>query len=551
MSASDKKRLRKEQAADILTERQRQELADAKKLKIYTIAFVSAMVLIVCIALGILGVRAVNQSGVIQKNTIAATIGDRQLNTVEMSYYFNGAISEFYNEWYEAYNTYTESYLQALGLDTTKPLDEQMYDEESGQTWADYFVDAAIEQAANDYALYDEAMKAGFTLPDEEQNTLDNALNNLETYATIYGYSNANKYLSAMYGYGADTESYGAYCERSAIADAYYSHYEHSLSYDDATIRAYETEKMAEYNSYNYSQCYLSYSDFLQGGTEGENGEVTYSDDEKSAARTAMAAAAELLAAASSVEEMEQIIEGLEVAEGSSLTVSDYTHTLYSSITAKVGEWLAEEGRQAGDVGCIENASTSEDEDGEETTVINGYYIVIFNGVDDNADKMANVRALLVAYEGGTKDEETGELVYSDEEIAAAKTAAEEHLQTWKDGDATEESFIELIEENSDDATAEDGGLYENIHVDTDHVFTEWAIDPAREAGNTEIFASDEGYYIVYYTGNTELTYRDYMISNDKRAEDLEAWHNALIEAVTTAKGDTSKLNLDTVISAG
>ena len=550
MSASDKKRLRKEQAVDMLTEKQRQEKADAKKLKVYTIAFVSTMVLIACIALGILGVRAVNQSGVIQKNTIAATIGDRELNTVEMNYYFSGAISEFYNQWYESYSTYTDTYLQALGLDTTQPLDEQFYDEESGQTWADYFVDAAIEQAANDYALYDAAMNAGFTLPDEEQITLDNTLSNLETYATIYGYSSADKYLSAIYGYGADTESYRAYCERSAIADAYYSYYEESLTYDDAAIREYEADKFSNYTSFDYTQCYMSYTYFLQGGTEDEEGNVTYSDEEKDAARTAMTAAATQLSAATSAEEMEQIAAQIEVSEDSSLSVDNYECKLYTSINTKLSAWLAEEDRQVGDVGCIENTSTSETDDGEEVTVINGYYVVIFNGFDDNTDAMADVRTLLVAYEGGTEDEETGELIYSDDEIAAAKTAAEEFLQIWKDGDATEDSFSELAVENSTDATAEDGGLYENINTDSDYIFTDWALSSEREAGNTEIIACDEGYYIVYFVGNSDLTYRDYMITNDKRAEDLENWYNALVDAVSTSKGNTSKMNLDTVISS-
>ena len=93
MSASDKKKLRKEQVAELLSEKQRQEQAEAKKLRIYTIGFLAAMALIVCIVIGVLGVRAVNQSGVFQKNTIAATIGDRELNSVELGYYYNDAIN--------------------------------------------------------------------------------------------------------------------------------------------------------------------------------------------------------------------------------------------------------------------------------------------------------------------------------------------------------------------------------------------------------------------------------------------------------------------------
>ena len=85
MSASNKKKLRKEQATDVLSTRQLQEQAEAKKLKAYTISFLAAMIVVVCVAVGILGVRAVNNSGIIQKNTIAAHVGDRDLNSVELS----------------------------------------------------------------------------------------------------------------------------------------------------------------------------------------------------------------------------------------------------------------------------------------------------------------------------------------------------------------------------------------------------------------------------------------------------------------------------------
>ena len=53
-----------------------------------------------------------------------------------------------------------------------------MQDAETGKTWAEYFIDSAIEQAKSDYAMYDLAMAENFTLPGEEQTTLDNQLNN-------------------------------------------------------------------------------------------------------------------------------------------------------------------------------------------------------------------------------------------------------------------------------------------------------------------------------------------------------------------------------------
>ena len=553
MSASDKKKLRKEQSATILSEKQRQEQSEAKKLKIQTISFVTAMVLVVCIALGVLGVRAVNNSGVFQKNTIAATIGNRELNSVELNYYYNDAVSEYYNEWYEQYTTYTDTYLKIIGLDTTKPLDEQIQDEKTGKTWAEYFIDAAIEQAKSDFALYDLAMKEGFALPSNEQTTLDNTLNNLETYAMLYGYSNANQYLRAMYGYGSDTESYSAYTERSAIADAYYNAHQDSLVYDDTAIRDYETDKVNNYNSYTYHYSYLSYTDFLQGGTKDDDGKKTYSDEEKDAARAALKAAAEEMATATSVEDLKAKAEAAEVNDNSKLAVNEETNLLHTSINAALGEWLAADERKEGDIAAIPNTSTTENEDGEEITETNGYYIAIFHSKTDNTDKMANVRHLLVKFEGGTKDDETGETVYSAAEKATAKTEADGYLKTWQEGDATEESFIELIKKHSDDSSAKEGGLFEDIHPDSSYVanFLNWSISADRKAGDAEVIETEYGYHVMYYVGDDELSYRDYMITNEMRSADQEKWYNGILETVTTAVGDTSKMNLGLVLSAG
>lgn len=553
MSASDKKKLRKEQVSAVLSEKQRQEQAEAKKLRIYTISFVSAMIAIVVIAMAILGIRAVNNSGIVQKNTIAASVGERELNSVELNYYYNDAVNEYYNSWYETYTTYTDSYLQAVGLDATKPLDEQIYDEETGKTWSEYFVEIAVDNAKSDYALYDLAQKESFQLPEDQKTTLDNMMNNLETYAMLYGYSNANQYLRAMYGFGAEKDSYKAYSEHSAIADAYKQAHQDSLKYEDADIRAYEKDKINNYNSYTYSSAYLSYTDFREGGTEDEDGNKTYTEDENNAAREAMKAAAEQLATATSLEELKEKIDTVEVNDQSDLAVNDYKNVLHTTLNAPLGDWLAAEERVEGDISAIPNTSTTTDADGNEKTVINGYYVACFGSKTDNSDLMSNVRHLLVKFDGGTENEETGETEYSDEEKKAAKDKADGYLKTWKEGAATEESFIELVKEHSDDTSAEDGGLFEDINPDSQYVanFLNWSIDPVRKAGDTEVIETEYGYHVMYYVGDDDLTYRDYMITNEMRTADQEEWYQGVLEPITTAVKDTSKMTLDLVLSAG
>ena len=601
MSASDKKKIRKQQAVEALTERQRQEQAEAKKLKIYSIAFIASLVLVVLIVVAVLGVRAYQQNGIAEKATIVATVGDHKLNTVEFNYYYNDTINDFYSTYsqYEQYGQSAADYIMALeGMDASLPLNEQVKDKETGATWADFFVETALDTAKSDFVLYDKAVAEGFQLSEDEQAEIDNMITTLETYASLYGYSNANQYLRAIYGNGANKKTYKAYSERQAIAEAYKLAHQESLTYEDAEIREYEKDKSKNYDSFNYSYAYLSYTDFRHGGTEDENGNTTYSEAENEAAREAVKFAAETLATSSSLEELKEMIhlfeadeaeeteeaeeaeeatEGEEATEteeateeettpaetenvdttgyvkinsGSQLAVNDFTNTLYTDINAALGNWLAEEGRNKGDIAAIANTTTTTAEDGTETTVTNGYYVAYFESKNDNMEPLGNVRHLLVQFEGGTENEETGEVEYSEEEKAAAKAEADGYLKTWSEGAANEDSFIALVKEHSDDGSASEGGLFEDIHPNSEYVtnFRNWATDPNRKAGDTDVIETEYGYHVMYYVGDDEMTYRDYMITNEMRTADQEAWIEELMGAVSTELKDTSLLNLELIL---
>ena len=135
--------------------------------------------------------------------------------------------------------------------------------------------------------------------------------------------------------------------------------------------------------------------------------------------------------------------------------------------------------------------------------------------------------------------------------MQAAKTEAERLLQVWKDGNATEETFIALVKEHSDDGSASEGGLFEDIHPESQYVpsFLSWSLDTARKTGDTGVIVSDYGYHVMYYVGDDELTYRDYMISEDLRSADMEKWYKEILEPITITQGKTNRLNLDLVLS--
>lgn len=552
MSASSKKKLRKENAAAALTEKQHKEQAEAKKLKAITISFIAVMLVIALTAVSILSVRAVNNSGIIDRNTIAAVTGEHKLNSIQMNYYFTDYIRGLYSQWETSYGENVATYMSLMGLNLNAPLNEQNSAMATDKTWAEYFLDEALKKAKDDYALYDKAIAEGFKLSEDEQNAIDYNMQILELSAMYSGAASTDKYLQAIYGYGADVASYKEYAEISAIATAYYNQYSESLSYNDAAIREHEKDKYNNYSSFSYAVYHVNASDYLEGGTTAEDGTVTYTDEQKDAAVKAAEKIANDLAASANLAELDKAIGLLEVnAKKDNVASTKYDDVMYSSVTAALQQWLADNERKADDITVIPNETTSKDAEGKETKTVNGYYVVYFTDRNDNLRPLANVRHLLVKFEGGTTDSK-GNKTYSDKEKATAKAEAERLLQVWKDGNATEDTFIALVKEHSDDSSAEEGGLFEDIHPKSNFVdsFRTWSLDSSRKPGDTGVIVSEYGYHVMYYSSDDELTYRDYMISEDLRAADVEKWFNAIVEPATITQGKTNRLNLDLIIAS-
>ncbi len=560
MSASSKKKLRKEKNAANLTERQKAAMKEEKKLKAYTWTFWIVMILIVAIVAGMFLEGPVNS--VIDRVSTAVVVGNHKLSSTELSYFYIDAI----NNYCQQYSSWI-SYL----IDTSTPLSEQIVDEATGETWADNFVEMAISSAKNTYALYDEAVAKGHTLNDEEKQIMKELYDSMDEYAKELGYHSATQYLQAIYGDGASKSSYKKYYEVTVLASSYYSAYAEQLenSYEPVDLRNYEAETPYEYNSYSYASFYLDVDDYKTGGTKGEDDKITYSAEEIAAAEAAVKEAAERLAIAdnNTVEKLNAAIAALEKAQAEAAkdeeaaeeeeeeeeeysTCTESTDVLYSSVSTVMNEWMRDEARTVGDIAALVHETTSTGDDGEEVKTVEGYYVVLFLGINENTYPLANVRHILVAFEGGTYNSTTGTTTYSDEEKAAAKETAEELLAQWESGAATEESFAELANEKSADGDGTTGGLYEDVYPGQMVTnFNDWCFDDAREVGDTGIVESTYGYHVMFYSGDSETNYRDYMITQEMLSEDLNEWQEALNNAITVVEKNTKRLDRDIVLS--
>lgn len=547
MSSSSKKKLRKEQDAAKLTEKQLNAQKEARKVNLYTIAFTVVMALVLVVAI-VVGVNQIlTSSGIREKKTVAMTVNDHDLSNAELNYFYIDAVNNFYSSY--------GSYASLMGLDPTVPLDQQVYDEESGTTWADNFLMSAKDNAKSVYALADAAQAAGYALTEEEEATLDNNIATVDLYGQIYGYADGDAYLKALYGNGASKESYRAYTSLCTLASSYQTHYSESLTYSDADLRAAEADNFDAYSSYTYNTYYLAVSRFLEGGTTAEDGTTTYSDEERAAALKAAEDAAKALTGeeVATLEDLDAAIAALSINADTTASSSTHADTRYTAVSSTYADWVTDSSRKEGDMTYVPSTSTSADEDGNETTSTDGFYVVYYIGSTDNTFPLKNVRHILVSFEGGTTDSATGTTTYSDEEKAAAKEKAEELLKQWKEGEATEDSFAALAHDNSTDTgSVENGGLYENIFPgQMVTAFNDWCFDESRKTGDTGIVETNYGYHVMYFVGDASLNYRDYLITNDLRTADMDEWYTALMDSTATTDGSTRYIRTNLILNRG
>lgn len=548
MSASDKKKLRREQNAALLTEKQLKEQSEAKKLKNYTRGFFVVIALVLVIAIVTVSVTAYLSSGIPQRNAIALTVGEHTLTAADLSYFYTNAVSSEYMELYNQYGENTRMYAMLLkGLDTTAPLDEQKYDEDS--TFADYYTDIAVNSAVTAYTFYDLAVAEGHTLTEDEQTSLKNNINIIGMYAELSGLKDATQYLQRMYGKWADEEGYEEYQNVIALSQSYQKKHLNSLTYNKEDMEAYSEAHYNDFSLFDYNIFLFKYEEFLECTATNDENHV-HSKEEIAKALSAAQTTAQFIVdtKVNDVESLDKAIGNVPAYQGKKS--SSFDAQAYASIPEAFADWVSDSNRKVGDIDILPREVTKTAEDGTETTETDGYYVILFKGREDNNMNLVNVRHILAEFEGGTTDPTTGAKTYSEAEKAAALAEIEAIKKDWEDGEATVESFAALATEKTDDlASAEAGGLYAQVYPgQMVQAFNDWCFDEARKAGDYEIVETEFGYHLIYFVGEDDLTFRNYLASQTMTTEDFNAWFTDIVDNAEYTTRDLSKLDRDLII---
>lgn len=529
MSASTKKKLRQEQNAANAAKKQQTAKKESDKMKLYTIIFIAVIVFMIAVV----AIAVVDKSGIVEKNTTAAKVGDAEISAVELNVFYVESINNFYTQY--------GNYLSIFGLDVYTPLNQQTSTDGS-TSWADYFTKLALENAHSSYALYNAAMEAGYTLNEEYQASLENNIAAIKTAAEEAGFSNVDKYLTAYYGAGTTMEAVSHVMEVMCYASAYQLDYQNSLTYTADEIAAKDAADPNAYTYFNYNTYVMNASTYLEGGTEDEEGNITYSDEENTAALAAAKADAEALVAAkpTTTEDLDALIAELPINEGKTVSCLVTEDMNITSAPDFMQEWIADENRQVGDMEIFERTTTNDDG----TTEITGYNVVLFQGSNRNEFALANVRHILIQPSGGTYDSSTGLTTYSDAEYAIAQKEAQAILDEWSAGDATEESFAALANEHSADSDGTDGGLYTDVYYnEMVESFNDWCFDESRQPGDTGLVKSEYGYHVMYYVGDSEMTHREHLVTQALLSEEATAWYENLLEVNAVESRNLSRIN--------
>lgn len=439
-----------------MQKRKEQEEKDRREQKIFRIVcgVVLAVVLCFIASFPIRNYMAVNQTYV--------KVGGEKVSKVEFDYYYNMALSNYYNQY--------GMYLSYMGVDLSGDLTTQMYSDTL--TWDDYIEQMAVGNIRQEMALLAEAEANGFEYDTAAK--YDAYVEMMKDAAAEEGVS-FNDYVRSAFGsYATIGRLKDTICD-SMKASAYSEKIAEEKAPSEDEIVAYYEENKDDYDSVDYR--------IIQIDAELPTEPTELADPVEETASTEDAAeATDATEATDSTEEAEEeeyepseaeiaaaMAEAKEKAEAAVKTIStegdlreDYAK---SYLNSNYSDWLFDASRKEGDTTVVEDTNN------------NRYYVVEFVKRYLKEEPTANLRIIM------TEDD------------------PQAIVDEWNAGAATEDSFIELFNKYSTDTVSTEGGLYEGLtSLYVPDEMGEWMFAEDRAAGDvTAIAQEDSTSYVAYF----------------------------------------------------
>ena len=505
--------------------RAQHEHKERRKVRTATIVIVVVMVLLFAVALLI-------NSKLIRRVMPAVTVGGVKFSAAEYDYFYHSAALEYSNAINSQFKDNASEYLPK----NDKPHTSQIYNAETGETWADVFNNLAIERLKEIVSYHNDAERNGYAMTDETRAKVDEEIANLRQTADMYG-SSVDELLQRVYGSSINEKTFKKIMEFMETSTAYVQYVHDAFSYDADALEQQYKEKKDSYDIFTYRYFMVNMESIDE---EEYDSAAEYEEAKETVLADTLAKAEEI---AAQIDSEDAFIAAARDYNESMYTLDDSTLHTYrgDSIAGMVYEpWLKEAARAYGDVKAFEMS--------------NGAYIVLYVSRDDNNYKMPEMRQILISpitvneddyaiepidpedynaegYDDNGGYDTEGYLKAVEDAQKETKEKAETALQLFKDGGASEDKLKELMEEYSDDPS--EGGLHKEItkyayQNKMDPEIEQWLFDPARKYGDYELIETkDSGYHLVFFIGLGER-YCDLLADKDLREADYNDWKTNL-----------------------
>lgn len=439
----------------------------------------------------------------INADDCAMLVNNMTVSKEQFSYYYAMAYN-YYAQMEAAYQAQGYS----LGFDATKAPDEvnsgQTDENGNALTWNDVITEYAKSSAKSNFAFYAEATSAGYTLSAEDEETIETTLATIDSDAESMNLS-TDEYLDTYIAKGLDRDDLEKLLEIEAVAKSYEETFREKI-FGNITDEQVEEKYNENPAKYNYVDIY--YSVLTLPSTEQAAGESDreYEERYNEAAAPVIEAANEIADAATSISAFEEAAENNENAGTVRSATASYENTKVS-FSQETADWIFDPVRAAGDVKIFETDRA---------------LYVIYIDKTAYADVYNDVRHCLVKFDSDDP---------SDEEKMEKNEIARELLAELEEKGVTEENFIEMAKEHSDDTgSAVNGGLIEKVSKSSNYVenFEKWATAPERRAGDCQIIETEYGYHIMYYVADKGEVWKE-TVREELQSEAYERETEALL----------------------
>lgn len=440
----------------------------------------------------------------------ACTVGEIEISRDEYQFNFHSNYASFVN--------YYSSYLSSIGLDLSKDLSSQMYDQDT--TWQEYFEEQTRTSLVDTVGLSETAKAEGIELDEERQAEVDSYVSDLKASAKAEGLS-LGAYTRSIYGRKLDEDTVRSSLNRILLAEQYSEYLYDSFEYSDEDLTAEYDANVNDYDTVDY-RILTVYADIPNQDTmdDDEYADVTAKamEDAKIKAEelyesivgdgnTAIESAFNSVAVRYTQDLLDEIEDKEEVTEDLFLEVA---HGQNEVLETSGAEWLYDTARKTGDIAILEETES--------------YSIYMFLNREKENYNVVNVRHILVPFNENNTE------ATSTTEDNKAKKGAEDLLNSFKAAGATSEAFATLAKQHGTDATAVEGGLMENVKKgDMVAEFDAWIFDDARAAGDYDIVKTQFGYHLVYFEGVGEAAWK-VAVDTVLREGDYSEKYNGILE---------------------